>query len=231
MLQENRVAALILMGGSGERFGSDVPKQFHPLMGLPLYLHTLDVFLSCPLVDSIALVCHPDFLKEIRAQVPSNIQLIAGGPTRQSSSYLGLKHLTPRPDLVLIHDAVRPFVSHKILRDNIEAALIYGAVDTCIPSADTLVLAPSGHKIASIPTRSHYLRGQTPQTFRYEQILAAHEFALKQGRENASDDCSIAIEAGFDVFVVPGSEQNLKITSSFDLVVGECLLESGVAKR
>ena len=120
----------------------------------------------------------------------------------------------------MIHDAVRPFVSKKILQEHVAAVKVHGAVDTCIPSADTLVHSTSGTLIDDIPVRAHYLRGQTPQSFAYASILQAHE---STALSNASDDCQLILNQGKTVFIVPGDEHNLKITTELDLFMAEQL--------
>ena len=212
--------AILLMAGSGNRLGSCLPKQFHRLGGKPIYEHTLDAFRASGLFDEILLVCPQDKMQQMRSPLPPSVRLVAGGATRQESVYLGLLAC---PDAVTacIHDAVRPFVTAEILKDNIAKALEIGAVDTCIPSADTLVYAPHKDHLASIPDRSQYLRGQTPQTFRYPLILKAHQTALEKGIANRSDDCSLVLDLGAPVHVVLGSEYNIKITTELDLCLAE----------
>jgi 2-C-methyl-D-erythritol 4-phosphate cytidylyltransferase len=212
-----RIGAIILLGGEGLRFGSKLPKQFHLLGDKKIYLHTLDHLNSTGLFNEIVLVCHPNWMNLPHEGV------IQGGRTRQESSYLGLKGFKKKPDIVLIHDGVRPFVSERILRENVEGALRWGAVDTCIPSRDTLVHAPCGDWIESIPNRDEYMRGQTPQTFRMDWILEAHEKALADGIYNASDDCKLVLRIGKKVHIVAGEEQNIKITSEFDLIIARYL--------
>jgi 2-C-methyl-D-erythritol 4-phosphate cytidylyltransferase len=211
MHQGKRIGAILLMGGEGQRFGSFMPKQFHILGTEPIYLHTLNALVQSAFFDEIILVCHPDWI-----DLPHE-GIVRGGRTRQESSYLGLQAFKQRPDIVLIHDAVRPFVTERTLKENIEAAIQWGAVDTCIPSADTLVYAPDGQTITSIPKRAEFLRGQTPQTFLMDWILQAHEQALVDGIENSSDDCSLVLRIGKKVHIVLGDERNMKITSEFDL--------------
>ena len=151
------------------------------------------------------------------------LQVIPGGCTRQESSHAGLRAFQSPPDIVLIHDAVRPFVSIRILQNNIEKAILNGAVDTCIPSTDTLIFAPDQQTIQAIPKRSDYLRGQTPQTFQYPLILKAHEHALRQKITNATDDCQLILTLGLPVNITRGSEKNFKITSELDLHLAKSL--------
>ncbi len=221
MFENRRIGAVLLMAGSGSRFGSALPKQLHRLVGKPVFLHALEAFLAAEIFDEIVLSCHPDWMPQIAEMLPSlahpKIQMIPGGATRQESSRRGLLAFETAPDIAAIHDAVRPFVTPEILLENVRAAIRTGAADTCIPSADTLVHAP-GRFLTSIPPRSEYLRGQTPQTFSYPLILRAHHSSLK---ENASDDCQLVLDLNHPVEVVCGSEDNIKITSELDLFLAE----------
>ena len=211
------------MGGEGRRFGNELPKQFHRLAGKPVFVHTLEVFLQTEWIDEIVLVCHSDWIHLVQDTIEKKVRVVAGGSTRQESSLKGLKGFQIPPHVVLIHDAVRPFVTQKILQDNANEALRWGAVDTCIPSADTLVHAPEGQTIHEIPLRDHFLRGQTPQSFQYDLILRAHEEAAKQKIANASDDCRLVLHLGKTVKVVAGDEHNIKITTELDLFLAEQL--------
>ena len=226
MLEGKQIGALILMAGEGKRLGNSVPKQFIPLGDKPVYRHTLETFLRVNFFDEILLVCHPDWVEKVREETGSlGVRVVSGGETRQASSLLGLKGFSAPPEVVVIHDGVRPFVSEEILRKNAVDALRFGAVDTCIPSADTLVYAPGGREIAEIPHRADFLRGQTPQSFRWELIVRAHEEALRRGT-TATDDCRLVLDLGEPVHVVLGSETNIKITTALDLIVAKQLMLS-----
>lgn len=214
--------ALLLMGGEGKRFGAETPKQFLNLSGKKVYLHTLETFLSFDEFEEILLICHPAWISTVKEEVNSpRVRIIEGGYTRQDSTYRGLLACGLKTDFVVIHDAVRPFISKEIIRKNIDALKSHPAVDTCIPSADTIVHAETFDTITSIPKRSEYLRGQTPQSFSYHLLLEAHEKAKNQ---NASDDCSLVLQLGYPVHIVPGSSDNIKITSELDLFLAEQLM-------
>ncbi|HSX04524.1 MAG TPA: 2-C-methyl-D-erythritol 4-phosphate cytidylyltransferase [Rhabdochlamydiaceae bacterium] len=223
----NGMTALILFAGEGARFGSEVPKQFHRLSGKKIYLHTLEKFLTAQLFEEIILVCPENWKSEVEKEVAEyqrkEIKVISGGPSRHDSCYIGLRACGKNTQYVVIHDGVRPFVSHEILRANIEGVMKYGAVDTCIPSTDTIAHSSSGTHIDSIPKRSELLRGQTPQSFSYSLILEAHERARKLGLEG-SDDCSFVVAMNKEIFIVQGDERNIKITSALDLYIGEQIL-------
>jgi 2-C-methyl-D-erythritol 4-phosphate cytidylyltransferase len=210
-----KVVGIILMGGVGVRFGSNVPKQFHSLKGKKIYLHTLEAFLQSQLFDSLVLVCHPDWVAQVKEETARySVVVTAGGKTRQQSSYLGLLACPKDTNYVVIHDALRPFVSQEILERNVTEVKVTQAVDTCIPSSDTIVYSRDGYKIDKIPLRKEYFRGQTPQSFAYLLILQAHQTT---SQTNASDDCSLVLELGHAVTLVLGEDKNIKITTEFDL--------------
>jgi 2-C-methyl-D-erythritol 4-phosphate cytidylyltransferase len=222
MYQNHRIGAIILMAGSGSRFGTKTPKQFLLLGQKRVYLHTVDVFTETNVFDEIVLVCPQDWQEVVMQEVP-RATVILGGKTRQESSYLGLLGFSQKPDIVVIHDAVRPFVSRDILDSNIHQAILHGAVDTCIASSDTLVYAPGGKTIANIPKREDYLRGQTPQTFRFDWIWQAHQEAATQ---DAHDDCQLLLKIGRSVHIVPGNDTNFKITTEVDLILAERIIQN-----
>lgn len=215
------VKAILLMAGRGTRFGDPLPKQFHLLSGEPVYRRTLQKLEESALFEEIILVAPPELVEEVQQAVGSSAQVVSGGETRQASSFTGLLACGPETEIALIHDAVRPFVSHRILAENIEQARLHGAVDTCIPSTDTLVYTPDKTTIESIPDRSLYMRGQTPQTFRYSLIVEAHQ---KTSHSAATDDCQLVIELGHPIHIVNGDESNLKITCKTDLKASENFL-------
>ncbi|PIS01726.1 MAG: hypothetical protein COT84_00800 [Chlamydiae bacterium CG10_big_fil_rev_8_21_14_0_10_35_9] len=222
-MQNIRMTAILLMAGIGSRFQSALPKQYHNLSGKKVYLHTLDTFVKSNLFYEIILVCDKDFIATVCKEVAHypNCKVIEGGKTRQESSYLGLLACHANSNFVMIHDAVRPFVSLRILQENFEQVLKHKAVDTCISSADTLVHTQNGSHIDDIPLRSAYLRGQTPQSFCYKLICKAHEHALNAKQENASDDCQLVHNLGHKIAIVRGDERNIKITTSLDLFLAE----------
>lgn len=218
------------MGGRGERFNSPLPKQFHPIGGKPVFIHTLETFIKMNVFTKIILPSpiqwHEVLLSQI-ASLPHKecIQVIPGGSCRQESSYLSLLACDADTDYVVIHDAVRPFVSKQIIQDNIDQVLLHKAVDTCIPSADTLVHSLEGTWIDTIPNRKEFLRGQTPQSFSFNLITEAHKTALANGLENSSDDCTLVKNLDHPIKIVMGSEHNIKITSELDLFLAERLLQ------
>ncbi len=230
--QRPGVKAILLMGGAGERFASAIPKQFHRLSGKKIYLYTLEAFLETGVFEEVILVTHASWVEEVREEIrcytQCSLRVIEGGKTRQQSSYQGLLACGKGTQIVVIHDAVRPFISKRIIEENIQVTLQKGAVDTCIPSADTLVYAPGGTLIEQIPDRAQYLRGQTPQTFQYQVIMQAHQHSLLS---TSSDDCRLVREMGHPVAIVRGDESNIKITTQLDLLLAEQILRFGQHKN
>jgi len=217
------VKAILLMGGEGRRLGGDTPKQFLNLSGKKIYLHALETFLSFSEFSKILLVCHKSWMEAVASEISDpRVRIIEGGHSRQDSSYRGLIACGRETTHVVIHDAARPFVTKKIIQDNLDALQKHEAVDTCIPSTDTIVHAETFDRISSIPNRAKTLRGQTPQSFSYPLLLEAHENATSQ---SSSDDCKLILDlGGRSVHIVPGSESNIKITDELDLFLAEQLM-------
>ncbi len=214
------------MGGEGRRFANPLPKQFQVLDEKAIYLHTLETFLSIDLIDEIFLVTHPDYLNHVSlAEHHGKVTVIPGGNTRQESSFNGVLACDHKTDYVIIHDAVRPFITRQIILDNLSALEYSPAVDTCIPSADTIIHTVDQKKICDIPIRSEYWRGQTPQSFHYSVIKEAH---LLSKTKEAVDDCSLVLAQGHPVTIVRGSEVNIKITSQVDLITANALRKAPV---
>lgn len=211
-----KVSAILLLGGLGRRFNHALPKQFHLVYGKPLYMYTLQPFLEIAQIRSIILVVASSYLSMVRRQTSHlpRVKVVEGGSTRQLSSYLGLQSCPKDTEIVVIHDGVRPLVSKKVILDHLQVTPKYEAVNTCIPSSDTLVQSRDQMYIHSIPKREHFMRGQTPQSFAYSLIVKAHQQATRQ---DASCDCSL-VQNHHPIAIVEGEEINLKITSRKDLL-------------
>ncbi|MBM3201610.1 MAG: 2-C-methyl-D-erythritol 4-phosphate cytidylyltransferase [Chlamydiae bacterium] len=227
MYQDKTVKAIILMAGQGIRFGANSPKQFHKLGGKAVYLHSLQAMQDHEWIDEVVLVTPFEWMQEVSKEVSvftqKPIHVVRGAKDRQGSSWQGILALGPDTDIVLIHDGVRPFVSQEILQKNIEKAAIHQAVNTCIPTYDTLAIIDDQRFVKEIPDRSKFLRGQTPQTFSYDLIVKAHLEAQRKN-EVVTDDCSLVLAIGAHPYVVEGSDDNIKITTELDLFLAEQLL-------
>jgi 2-C-methyl-D-erythritol 4-phosphate cytidylyltransferase len=224
------ITAIILASGSGLRFQDNQPKQFMKLAGLPVMVHTLKIFQSSSQIDSVVIVCHEDYsdyVWELCGQygLTKVSKVVVGGSTRQESSQIGIDTCGEDTDYVLLHDSVRPFLTHKVIDEIVAAAKKHGAADTVIPSADTLVQVDCDGFIEEIPERSRFRRGQTPQAFDYQLIRDAHLKAIEDGVVNATDDCQLVMRLGRKVYTVCGDEQNIKITYPIDLHIADKLFQ------
>lgn len=225
------VTAIILAGGTGERFGADLPKQFIKLAGEPIIAHTLDAFQGNHLVDKVVIVVnseHLDFMRGIvkEGRYDKVSAVVPGGSTRQASSLMGLKACAAGTTHVLIHDAVRPFVDDDIITKCVEGLHKYEAIDVCVESVDTIVEVDDHAVIRSIPPRSKLRRGQTPQAFRYATIMKAHEMAIMSGVMDSTDDCNLLLRSGLaPVHTIDGSDYNIKITHPVDIHMAEKIFQ------
>lgn len=208
--------ALIVGAGRGVRFGGEIPKQYLDLGGRMVLRHSLERFLTHPGVDAVRAVIHADD-RDLYDAAASGLDLldpIGGGATRQDSVRLGLESLeTLAPETVLIHDAARPFVNSRMISRVIDALdLNIGAIPA-MPVQDTLKRGVNG-LISATVDRADLWRAQTPQGFRFTEILEAHR---RFAGENLTDDAALAEKAGLDVALVAGGEDNVKVTTADDL--------------
>lgn len=228
-----RIHALVLAGGSGDRFGAEMPKQFVRLAGEPILARTIRAIVAAG-IDRLVVVAHPTWVGETRELVEGMglalpAAIVAGGVTRNESARNGLAALAAEDDdVVLIHDAVRPLVPREVILRSIEPILSgrADATDTVIPSADTLVVV-EGDAVVEIPERARFRRGQTPQTFRMSVIRQAYAAAAAAGDLQATDDCTLVLRhvPGARIVAVPGDEVNLKITTRTDMVLADRMIQ------
>ncbi len=217
MSNSNKIVALITACGRGNRFnrGEGVPKQYMPLAGKPLLYHSIVAFLNHPQISDVICVIHPDDIA-LYEEAASGLDLlnpIFGGETRQASIRTGLEALREyNPSKVLIHDGVRPFVSRRIINGILEKLETHPAVIPAIAVEDTLKKFGDG-KIEWTLERDNLWRAQTPQGFIYHDILNSH-IAFKD--LHFTDDASLNEYAGIPVAIVPGSQNNFKITTEDD---------------
>ena len=212
----NPCVALVVAAGRGRRVGGDLPKQYRPLDGAPVLRRTLGAFLSHPAVDRVRAVIHPDdgALFETASRGLDVMDPVPGGATRQDSVRLGLESLESlRPGRVLIHDAARPFVDAETISRVLEALDTHPGAIPALPVSDTLKRGENG-LIGGTVDRDDLWRAQTPQGFRFTDILAAHRRAAGSA---LTDDAAVAEAAGLEVALVAGSADNLKITTDEDL--------------
>jgi 2-C-methyl-D-erythritol 4-phosphate cytidylyltransferase len=230
-----RTVAIVLAGGVGTRVGLHLPKQLIKIAGRPIIEHTIVALSDCPLIDEIYVMMTPSHLDAVRAIVRSGgyekvTQILEGGATRNESTAKALAALPDEDCNILIHDAVRPLVNERILRDCVDALQDYAAVDTAIPSADTVIqVAPAGRldTITDVLVRHQLRRGQTPQAFRASVLKKAYALAADDPEFTATDDCTVVLRYLPDVpiAVVPGDEGNMKVTEPIDVFLADKLFQ------
>jgi len=228
----NKTQMVILAGGSGERFGGEIPKQFVKIAGKTMIEHTIERIEHCGSIDSMIIVVHEKYYEYMNELIIKNHfmkvnKVICGGNTRQESSYAGILACDSDTVNLLFHDAIRPFVSNRIIEDTVKALNIYEAVDVAIPCADTIIKVDDKKVIESIPTRKYLMRGQTPQGFRLELIRRAYEKYMSDDEVIVTDDCGIVAHYGMaEIYVVDGEEQNIKITYKEDAYLADKLFQT-----
>ena len=230
--------ALIVAAGSGSRMGNaDKPKQFLPIYGKPLMIHTIEAFEVHDEIDAIVVVTNEAYIDRVKVwckqyDLGKIKAVVSGGDSRQISVHNGLQAVKaisndPKNDIVLIHDAARPLISQRIITDNIRVCEKYDAVDTVIKASDTIVRSVNEETINDIPARNELYQGQTPQSFKLSLILDAHEYVKTHEVNNVTDDCKLVLSLGKEVRLVEGSKQNFKITTFDDLMMLKALLKIG----
>lgn len=228
---------LIIAGGSGNRMGQDIPKQFMHLDGAPIIIMTMQAFERHPDIDAIAVVCLKGWETVLQSYANQyNIEklkwIFPGGNTGMESIHNGIYGLREAgcndEDLVLIHDSVRPLLSQEIISSNIAICKAYGYAITGIQCREAILESEDGFTTTSSIPRDRLIRTQTPQTFRLKNIIAAHEKAKQKGIANSVASCTLIAELdeNIEMHIVPGSEKNIKITTVEDLEILKALMHT-----
>lgn len=228
--------ALLIAGGSGNRMGQSIPKQFLTVNERPVIVYTLEAFQKHPEIDEIAVVCIDGWQSVLQAYANQfNItklkHIVSGGKNGQDSIRNGVyeleRHHNPE-DIVLIHDAIRPMVSADIISDCIRVTRDKGNAITVIPCAEAMLQTEDGMEAVGSYPRDRLKRTQTPQGFHIGDICDLHRRALEAGITNSVASCTLMIEMGKKVFFSMGSEKNIKLTTVEDIDIFKALL---MAKR
>jgi 2-C-methyl-D-erythritol 4-phosphate cytidylyltransferase len=226
-----RTVGVVLAGGVGTRVGLAIPKQLLKIAGKPIIEHTLAAFEATPEIDEIIVLMTPGYVDDVNAIVTSRgfrkvTAVLEGGVTRNDTTKLALDQLGTDECNVLFHDAVRPLVTGRIVRECVNALRNFDAVDVAIASADTIIVV-DGDVITDIPNRSRLRRGQTPQGFKLSTIRKAYELAWQDPDFAATDDCSVVLKylPEVAIHVVEGSEHNMKVTDPVDLFIADKLFQ------
>ena len=228
--------ALIIAGGSGNRMGQDIPKQFIHVDDCPIIIHTMKAFERHPDVHAIAVVCLEGWETVLRSyanqfSIKKLKWIFPGGNTGMESIHNGIYGLKREgctdDDLVLIHDSVRPLLSQEIISSNIAICKKYGYAITGIQCREAILESEDGFTTQTSIPRDSLIRTQTPQTFRLGNIIRVHDEARQKGITNSVASCTLVAEVGNrTMHIVPGSEKNIKITTVEDLEMLKALMHT-----
>ncbi|KPH75917.1 MULTISPECIES: IspD/TarI family cytidylyltransferase [Oceanobacillus] len=234
------IYAGILAGGKGTRMGNvPMPKQFLLLNEKPIIVHTVEKFILNNNFEKIIIatpkewVNHTnDILKKYNIDLPK-VEVIEGGSDRNGTimnicSFIEEANGLNEEDIVVTHDAVRPFLTHRIIQDNIDQGLKYKAVDTVISAIDTIVESEDGNFISHIPRRDFMYQGQTPQTFNILKLQELYNQLAEHEKEILTDACKIFSIKGEEVKLVEGEIFNIKVTTPYDLKVANGIIKGSL---
>lgn len=230
------VYGVVLAGGIGSRMGNvEKPKQFMEIGKKPIIVHTIEKFVVNPQFEKIVVLSPKQWIRYTQDVVKKHIRqsdkvdVIEGGATRNETVMNSINHIEKHYGLdedtiIVTHDSVRPFVTHRILEDNIRYAREYGACDTVIVATDTIVESTDNKLITDIPDRSKMYQGQTPQSFKAKRLREVYEALSEEEKQILTDACKIYVLKGEKVHLVEGEVFNMKITYPFDLRVAQSIL-------
>lgn len=228
------IFAGIVAGGTGTRMGADKPKQFLDLCGKPIIIHTIEKFCSVDEIDKIYIGVHPDWVEyciELLSEfkLKSNrISVIPGGNDRNSTVFnivgkIDCEYKLNDNDIILTHDAVRPFVTESIIKDNITSTIVGKACGTYIPSVDTIINSVDGKIVTSVPERKEMYQAQTPQSFNIIKLKETYLSLSDKEKSLLTDTCSVFTVKGLPVHIVQGDIANMKITTVKDFEIAKVI--------
>lgn len=234
------IYAQILAGGKGTRMGNvSMPKQFLPLNGKPTIVHTVEKFILNTRFDKILISSPKEWMNHAEDNIKKYISddrivVIEGGEDRNETIMNGIRFVEKTygltdEDVIVTHDAVRPFLTHRIIEENIDASLETGAVDTVIEALDTIVESSNHNFITDIPVRDHMYQGQTPQSFNMKKVYNHYQNLTTEEKQILTDACKICLLAGEQVKLVKGEIFNIKITTPYDLKVANAIIQERIA--
>ena len=225
-----KTVAIILAGGAGKRLKAHMAKQYLFLNHMPVLVHTLKVFQKSKVIDNIILALPPDDLVSIRQELIDKYGLtkvttiVAGGKTRQDSVNNGLAAINEKCDVVVIHDAVRPFVTQELIIQVVAAAKTTGAASAGVKAKDTIKETKKDNMVAATIPRQNLWLTQTPQAFKYELLKEAFKSAYVE-KFYGTDDASLVERIGKNVKMIEGSYENIKITTQEDILIADALMK------
>ena len=223
------ISAIILAGGKGKRMRSAISKQFIDIKSKPIIYYTLKKFSENKKIDNIIVVLPEDEVKYFKENILKKYELrinkiVIGGKERQDSVYNALKSLkNSSTDIVLIHDGARPFISERIINEGIKFAEIYGAAAPGVMPKDTIKVKNEKNFSVDTPNRANLVSIQTPQVFKFDEILECHE-KIRYNGEKVTDDTMVVEKYGYSVYLYDGEYTNIKVTTPEDLILAERLI-------
>ena len=223
------ISAIILAGGKGKRMRSAISKQFIDIKGKPIIYYTLKKFSENKKIDNIIVVLPEDEVKYFKENILKKYELrinkiVIGGKERQDSVYNALKSLkNSSTDIVLIHDGARPFISERTINEGIKFAEIYGAAAPGVMPKDTIKVKNEKNFSVDTPNRANLVSIQTPQVFKFDEILECHE-KIRYNGEMVTDDTMVVEKYGYSVYLYDGEYTNIKVTTPEDLILAERLI-------
>ena len=232
------VFGAILAGGVGSRMHmADMPKQFLPLGDKPIIMHTLEKFLTCDQLDAVYVGVHGDWInymsdliaKYLPANVADRVKVVAGGADRNETilnivEVIERDHGESDEHIIVSHDSVRPFVTLRMIEENIRYAKKYGAVDTVTAAVDTIVVSEDGNVISDIPDRRKMYQGQTPQSFKINLLKELYHSLTPEEKDVLTDACKICVVRNRPVYLVEGSYTNIKVTTPGDYKIAQAMV-------
>lgn len=232
------VFGVILAGGNGTRMGNvEKPKQFMQLGNKPIIVHTIEKFMLNDSFEAIVVLVPTQWIKHTQDLIDryikvktNDVYVVQGGTSRNETIMNAIdyieQHYTLDDDTIIVtHDSVRPFVTHRIINENVKYALENGACDTVIPATDTIVESLDGSLISSIPDRKVMYQGQTPQSFKAKKLRDLYQSLTSEEKDILTDACKIMVLKGEHVHLVSGEVFNIKITYPYDLTMAQAILE------
>lgn len=227
----NFVSAIIVAAGKGTRMNMSINKQFVDLNDSPLLAHTIKVFQNTAIINEIVIVVNEDDIDFVRNSIVEKYlytkvsKIVAGGDQRQSSVYNGIRNLNPHADLIAIHDGARPFVTSDIIMNAISAAIENSSAICAVKVKDTIKTSSEDGFVDKTLERNCLWSVQTPQVFRSDILVKAHEDAITNGYLG-TDDAVLVERIGIKTKIVPGSYNNIKITTKEDLAFAQAIISS-----
>lgn len=234
------IFGVILAGGIGSRMGNvEKPKQYLNIADKPIIIHTLEKFFINSKFEKLYVLCPEQWVHHTKNLVKKyigdtdRISVIPGGNTRNETimnaiSQIESEYEVDDETIIVTHDSVRPFVTHRIIEENIFFAQKYGACDTAVPATDTIVQSEDNQIISSVPDRSKMYQGQTPQSFGLKKLKELYLSLTEEEKQTLTDAAKIFVMKGEKVYLVEGEVSNIKITYPYDLRVAETLIRENV---